>query len=136
MTDRFAPRGGTHRPRVEPEIGPEIEIVRGGDSFLDRILPLYALDRDPESFGGLRVPGPGGVRFGLGGDIDRLLRAAMGSARHERISRPRLRFFRGLSEIPCRSRAVPEGSVLVRATPELVFETRPDALWAEAACLV
>ena len=122
-------------PRVEPAIEPRIEIVRGGDSFPDRILPLYALDGDPESFGGLRVPGPGGVRFGLGGDLDRLLRTALGTATRGRCSRPRLRLFRGLSHLSCRSRAVPEGSMLVRATPELVFETRPDALWEEAACL-
>lgn len=117
VTDRFAPG---------------IEIVRGGDSCLDRILPLYAFDRDPEEFGGLRVPGPGGARFGVGGDVDRLMTAAKGSPR----SGPRLRFFRGLSRVPRRSRAVPDGSILVRATPELVFETRPDALWEEAACFV
>ena len=110
VTDRFAPG---------------IEIVRGGDCFLDRILTLYALDGDPEAFGGLRVPGSGGARFGVGGDVDRLLLAARG----------RLRFFRGLSTIPSRSRAVPEGSILVRATPELVFETQRDALLREASCL-
>ena len=114
---------------------PEIVVVRGGDSFLDRILPLYALDRDPEIFGGLRVPGPGGAQFGLGGDVDSLFRASIESTARERSSRSRLRFFRGLSRISCRSRAVPEGSTLVRATPELVFETRPDVLWEEAVCL-
>lgn len=105
VTDRFAPG---------------IEIVRGGEFFPDRILALYAIDGDPEDFGGLRVPGPCGSRFGVGGDVDRLLLEAKG----------RLRFFRGLSTIPTRSRALPAGSVLVRATPELVFEAQRDALWA------
>ena len=104
---------------VTDRYAPDIEIVRGGDLFLDRILTLYAVDGDPETFGGLRVPGSGGARFGVGGDVDRLLLAAKG----------RLRFFRGLSAIPSRSRAAPAGSILLKATPELVFETRPDALW-------
>ena len=111
-----------------------IVVVRGGDSFPDRILPLYALDRDPESFGGLRVPGPDGLRFGVGGDLRALLRAEAEGADLERVLRPRLRFFRGLSQIPCRSRALPAGAVLVRATPELVFETRTDLLRERAAC--
>ena len=126
VTERFVPRGGSGRTGID--------IVRGGDAFPDRILPLYALDRDPESFGGLRVPGPGGVRFGLGGDVEALVRVAVESAEREGMLRPRLRFFRGLSAIRCRSRAAPEGSILVRATPTLVFETMPDELWKEAAC--
>ncbi|MFN0008301.1 MAG: hypothetical protein ACKVXR_10360 [Planctomycetota bacterium] len=117
VTDRFAPG---------------IAIVRGGESFLDRIFPLYMFDRDPVEFGGLRVPGPSGARYGVGGAVDRLLLTARGSPG----TGPRLRFFRGASRIPCRSRALPEGAILVRATPELVFETRPDSLWERAACFV
>lgn len=105
---------------VTDRFTPDLEIVRGGDSFPDRVFTLYMHHRDPEDFGGLRVPGLAGARFGVGGDVGRLLLEARG----------RLRFFRGLSTIPSRSRAVPEGSILVRATPELVFEAQRDALWA------
>jgi hypothetical protein len=103
---------------VTDRFEPGLDIVRGGDRCLDRILALYAIDGDPEDFGGLRVPGSASARFGVGGDVGRILLA----------SRGRLRLFRGLSAIPTRSRAVPEGSILVPATPELVFGTPRDAL--------
>ena len=123
VTDRFLAGGG--------RVGEVVEVVRGGESFPDRILALYALDLDPESCGGLRVPSPGGARFGLGGDVGRLLGAAMATPGPGRIAPPRIRFFRGLSAIPRRSRSVPRGSIVVRATPELVFERRPAELWGE-----
>ena len=104
---------------------PGIEVVRGGESFPDRVLALHALDRDPALFGGLRVPGPRGAHFGLGGDVERLLDAARSSGR--------LRFFRGLSAIPGRSRAVPPGAIVVPATPDLVFAASAREL-RELAC--
>jgi len=122
VTDRFAPPRGSDRP--------SLEVVRGGGSFPGRVLALYALPADPESFGGLRVPGPGGARFGLGGDVERLLEAALGSPMSGRGGPPRIRFFRGLTSLATRSRAPPAGAIVLRATPELVFEARPGGIGA------
>lgn len=101
----------------------EVRCVRGGASHADRIFSLYALDLDPESCGGLRVPARGGSQFGFGGDLRELLREC--SAR----KRARLLLFRGVTALAGRSRAIPAGTFPARATPELVFETPPGPLW-------
>src|SRR6187397_600764 len=79
VTDRFAPPRGSDRP--------SLEVVRGGGSFPGRVLALYALPADPESFG-------------------------------------------GLTSLATRSRAPPAGAIVLRATPELVFEARPGGIGA------
>src|SRR5260221_9742004 len=93
----------------------ELRCLRGGDAQSDRIFSLYALDLDPESWGGLRVPAAGPLRFGFGGDLRGVVNAACPGAR------PRLVLFRGLTALPGRSRSIPAGMLVTRATPELVF---------------
>jgi hypothetical protein len=103
----------------------ELRVLRGGSAFPERIFSLYALDVDPGLCGGLRVPAPGAIRFGFGGDLAPVLRAAAG-----RLA-TRLLLFRGLSALVARTRSVPDGAAVAHATPELVFETPPGALWRE-----
>jgi hypothetical protein len=103
----------------------ELRCLRGGDAQTDRIFSLYAFDLDPESWGGLRVPAAGPLRFGFGGDLRGVVSAACSGVR------PRLVLFRGLTALPGRSRSIPAGMVIARATPELVFETPAGPLWEE-----
>jgi hypothetical protein len=125
VTQRFRPtEAGEDR---------EIEVVRGGNAFDDRIVALYHLDFDPESLGGLRVPGTAGARFGFGGDLTSLLRAVRSKTGACTGAREHLRLFRGMTALSPRSRSVPEGARVVRATPELVFEVPAEILWLEAS---
>jgi hypothetical protein len=103
----------------------ELRCLRGGDAQSDRIFSLYALDPDPESWGGLRVPAAGPLRFGFGGDLKGVVSAACTGGR------PRVVLFRGLTVLARRSRSIPAGMAVARATPELVFETPPGPLWEE-----
>jgi hypothetical protein len=101
----------------EPWQGAPIRILRGGPEYADRTFSLYALDEDPRSFGGLRVPAPCAARLGFGGDLAAIVRAARAEAS------ARLLLFRGLSVIARRSRSIPEEWRAARCDPELVFAT-------------
>jgi hypothetical protein len=100
-----------------------LRCLSGGASHSNRVFSLYALDLDPESCGGLRVPTRGDAQFGFGGDLGEVLRQ---SCRRRSL---RLLLFRGATALPWRSRAIPARTFSARATPELVFETPPGALW-------
>jgi hypothetical protein len=111
---------GSEIARVAPGeawMGPPIRILRGGPEYADRTFSLYALDADPRSFGGLRVPAPCALRFGFGGDLEAIVRAARAEAS------ARVLLFRGLSVIARRSRSIPEAWRAARGSPELVFAT-------------
>jgi len=97
----------------------DVRCLRGGDAHAESTFSLYATELDPEDCGGLRVPAPGPLRFGFGGDPARILRG----------KRVRLLLLRGLTPIAGRSRAVPDGAAVLRATPELVFEMPQRSLW-------
>ena len=112
----------------EPWTGPPIRLRHGGPEFEDRTFSLYALDKDPLDFGGLRVPAPGRLRFGFGGDLEAIVRAARAEAS------VRLVLFRGLTVLARRSRSIPEAWRIARASPEIVFEASRNAI-ARAALL-
>jgi hypothetical protein len=109
--------------RLPPRRG--VRLLRGGSAFPERVFSLYAFDFDPESCGGLRVPAPGPLRMGFGGNLSQILRAAA------EAESPRLLLFRGLTALAGRSRSAPDGAMAARASAELVFETPPDELWEE-----
>src|SRR5258705_11037922 len=106
-------------------LAPGVRVLGGGACYRRRVFSLYALDLDPEACQGLRVPSRGPLRFGFGGDLKRILGAALAEAR------PRLLLFRGLTRLEDRSRSAPAGAWTARASAELVFEAPRETLWEE-----